>query len=87
MNGNDENDPQPLLSEATIEQLFNEVYRRVDAALLVVVKDVGSKTEERTYWYGGSPHVVIGAARVVAAEVEDGLISHNEDEDEEATFT
>jgi hypothetical protein len=86
MSENEENDPQPLLSEATVEQLFNEVYHRVDAVLLVVVKDVGSKTEERTYWYGGSPHVIIGAARVVAAEIEDDLVSPNEGEDEE-TFT
>jgi hypothetical protein len=84
MSENEENDPQPILSEATTEQLFQEIYRRVHSALLVQVKDAGSTVEERTYFYGGSGHLLIGATQIVLDEIAEGLRSTvEEDEDEE----
>ena len=80
---NETEDPIPLLPEASIEELFHELRKRVDVSLLAYITGSGTTEEGLTYFYSGSPYSVLGLSKIVGSELTKALTQSLSSEDDE----
>ena len=69
---------QPFLSEASLEQLFLEIARRHDHAILATVSNAASDNEKFRMFHAGGIFPAIGLARCFQTEVIKTVLDANQ---------
>lgn len=76
---------QTYLPEATIQEIFAEIARRYDQAVMGLVSEAGTGQEAFRLFHAGGIFAAVGIARAVQTELLEDVLGSGEIQNEEDT--